>query len=263
MKNWLVALVALALGVGLSAALIVFANPARDQVQVYAVARDIPSGAVITQDSLRLEQVIIAGGVALLFVQGDESQLAGIRAGHDLPAGELLQRSDVLAAGSAADERLVLVPIKNAPPASPGSKIDLLVIGGTPDRPTVIPFALGLDVRSVVTGGFVVAVPSKQAAAFIYAAEAMHLAAVVASAGAAPGGESPVAGPDQAMAAVAQPRSLSTRRRLRPPSGRGWRRGSPASLGDARGRGCGSRTSSGSTTWSAPSCAKRRPPTRM
>jgi hypothetical protein len=205
MQNWLVALVALVMGVAVSAALIVFANPARGQVQVYAMARDIPSGAVITPDSLRLEPVVIADGVAQLFAQGDESQLAGMRAGHDLAAGELLQRGDVLAAGSAADERLVFVPVKNAPPASPGSRIDLLMIGGTPDRPTVIPFALGIEVRSVVTGGFVVAVPSKQAAAFIYAAEAMHLAAVVASPGSAAGGESPIAGPDQAMAAVAQP----------------------------------------------------------
>jgi hypothetical protein len=205
MKNWLVALVALALGVGVSAALIVFANPARDQVQVYAVAHDIPAGVAITPDALRLEPVVITGGVALLFAQGDESQLSGMRAGHDLAAGELLQRGDVLAAGAIADERLVFVPVKNAPPASPGSRIDLLIIGGTADHPTVIPFALGIEVRSVVTGGFVIAVPSKQAAAFIYAAEAMHLAAVVAPSGAGAGGESPIAGPEQAMAVVAQP----------------------------------------------------------
>ena len=205
MKNWLVALIALALGVGVSAALLVFANPTRDQVQVYAVARDVPAGAVITPDSLRLQPVVISGGAASLFVQGEEPQLTGMRAGHDLAAGELLQRGDVLAAGSAADERLVFVPIKNAPPASPGSKIDLLVITGTPDRPSVIPFALGVEVRAVVTGGFIVAVPSKQATAFIYAAEAMHLAVVVAPPGAAAGGESPIARPEQAMAVASQP----------------------------------------------------------
>jgi hypothetical protein len=104
-----------------------------------------------------------------------------------------------------ADERLVFIPVKDAPPATPGSKLDLLVVAGTPDHPAIMPFALGIEVRAVVTGGFIVAVPSRQASAFVYAAEEMNLAAVVAAPGAAIGTESPIGAPDQALAVAAQP----------------------------------------------------------
>lgn len=205
MKNWLIALVALATGGGVSAALLILANPSREEVDVFAVAHDLPSGAVITADSLRLEPVVISSGVSSMFTRADETRLEGLRAGHNLSAGQLLQRGDVLTAGAVADERLVVVPVKDAPPAVPGSKVDLLVIGGTPDHPIIIPFALGVEVRAVVSGGFVVAVPSRQASAFVYAAEVMHLAAVIAAPGSAVGSESPIGAPDQAMAVVAQP----------------------------------------------------------
>jgi len=51
-----------------------------------------------------------------------------------------------------------------------------------------------------VSGGLVVAVPAKQAAAFVFAAATMHLAAVVAEPGAAYGTEAPISGPDDAIA---------------------------------------------------------------
>jgi SAF domain-containing protein len=204
-KNRLIALVALAMGGAVSAALLILANPARDTVDVYAVAHDIPAGATITADSLRVEPVVIASGVASLFTLGDETQVVGLHAGHGLSAGQLLQRGDVIAAGTVADERLVFVPVKDAPPALPGSRLDLLIIGGTADHPAVIPFAIGVEVRAVVPSGFIVAVPSKQASAFVYAAEVMRLAAVIAAPGAAVGSESPIGAPDQAMAVAAQP----------------------------------------------------------
>ena len=201
----MIASVAIGLGGAMSAALLVFANPARSEVDVFAVARDVPAGAAITRDSLRLEAIVPANGISSLFTRGDEALLAGMRAGHDLPAGQLLQRGDVLAATVAADERLVFVPVKNAPPAAPGSRVDLLLVTGTLDRPAVVPFALGVEVRAVVTGGFIIAVSSKQATAFVYAAEAMHLDAVVAAPGTAAGSESPVDAPEQALASAAQP----------------------------------------------------------
>jgi hypothetical protein len=68
-----------------------------------------------------------------------------------------------------------------------------------------VPFALGVEVRVVVTGGFVVAVPSRQAAAFVYAAEVMRLVAVVAQPDASAGAEAPVDAPDQALAIASQP----------------------------------------------------------
>jgi hypothetical protein len=140
---------------------------------------------------------------SLLFGRGDESELAGLRATHDLASGQLIQRSDVMDSTSFADRRLVFVPVKDVPVAVAGSKVDLLVIGGTADHPTVVPFALGVEVRSTVSDGLVVVVASKQAAAFVYAANAMRLAAVIAESGAADGGEAPISNPDQAMAAAA------------------------------------------------------------
>jgi hypothetical protein len=205
MKNWMVALVALAMGGAVSAALLVFANTSRGGVDAYAVAQDVASGSAITREVLRLESVSVSVADSSLFTRGDESRLVGLRAGHDLMAGQLLQHGDVLAPSAISDERLVFVPVKDAPPASPGSRLDLLLVSGTAEQPVIVPFALGVEVRAVVTGGFVVAVSSRQAAAFVYAAEVMHLVAVVAAPGAPSGSESPVGTPDQALAVAAQP----------------------------------------------------------
>jgi hypothetical protein len=204
MKNWMVALVALAMGGAVSAALLVVANSSRGEVDAYAVAQDVASGSAITREALRLEPVSISAGDASLFTRADASQLVGLRAGHDLTAGQLLQRGDVLAPSAVSDERLVFVPIKDAPPAAPGSKLDLLLVSGTADQPAIVPFALGVEVRAAVTGGFVVAVSSRQAAAFVYAAEVMRLVAVVAAPDAATGSEGPIGAPDQALAVAAQ-----------------------------------------------------------
>ena len=111
----------------------------------------------------------------------------------------------MLLVSASVDVRLVFIPVKDAPPATAGSKIDLLVISGTSDHPAVVPFALGVDVRGVVPGGFIVAVTSRQAPAFVYAAEVMRLVAVIATPGAPPGNEEPVGAPDQALAVASQP----------------------------------------------------------
>jgi hypothetical protein len=204
MKRWLVAFAALAIGGGVSAVLLVAANPARDAIEVYAAARDIPAGASLGTDALAVQRITVASGRSQLFGRREASELAGVRATHDLASGQLIQRSDVIAAGAFADRRLVFVPVKDIPMAAAGSKVDLLVIQGTADHPTVVPFALGVEVRSSVSGGLVVVVGSKQAPAFVYAATAMHLAAVIAEPGAADGAEAPISSPDQAMAAAAQ-----------------------------------------------------------
>lgn len=204
-KNWLVAGLALSLGIAVSAALLVFGNPAHDQLEVFAVARDVPAGAALGRDALRLVAVTMPDGASSLFLQADLGELRDMQAAHDLAAGQLLQRGDVLPAAASADLRLVFVPVKDAPPAAPGSTIDLLVISGTPDHPAVVPFALGVDVRAVATGGFVVAVSSRRAPAFVYAAEAMHLVAVIAAPGAPAGNEEPIGAPDQALQVASQP----------------------------------------------------------
>ena len=204
-RNWLVAGAALGLGGTVSAALIVFANPARDEVGVYAVAHDLPAGAAITADALRVVSVLLPDGSSSLFSTADASELRSTRAAHDLIAGQLLQRGDVVSGGPAPDVRLVFIPVKDGPPAAPGSRLDLLVISGTPDHPSVVPFALGVEVRAVATGGFVVAVSSRQAPAFVYAAENMRLVAVVAAPGAGTGNEAPVDDQDQAITVASQP----------------------------------------------------------
>ena len=202
-KRWLVAFAALVVGGTVSATMLFLANPARNAVDVYVAARDLPAGASLGADSIAIDRVVIASGQSLLFVRGDEPSLVGMRASHDLSTGQLIQRSDVMDASTTADRRLVFMPVKDVPAMSPGSKVDLLVIGGAADHPTVIPFAIGVEVQSTVSGGLVVVVTTRQAAAFVYAANAMRLVAVIAEPGTADGAESPISSSSEAMSAVA------------------------------------------------------------
>jgi SAF domain len=203
-KRWLVAFAALGIGGAVSAALLVFANPARDSVDVYVAARDLPAGASLGADAVAIQRMPLASRQSLFFGRSDESTLAGLRASHDLVSGQLIQRSDVMDSSSATDRRLVFVPVKDVPAADPGSKVDLLVVGGTPDHPTVIPFALGVEIRSTSANGLTVIVTSRQASAFVYAADAMQLVAVIAEPGAPEGAEGPVSSAGEAMAAATQ-----------------------------------------------------------
>jgi len=199
-KRWLVALAALVAGGGVSAALLVFADPTRGAVDVYAASRDIPAGTSLSTDAIQLMRVSIEGGSAQLFTVGEESRLSTMRAAHDIAAGQLIQRGDVLSATSVADRRLVFVPVGQVPVMATGARVDLLLIAGTTDHPTVVPFALGVEVAGSVSGGLVVAVPAKEAAAFVYAAATMHLAAVVAEPGSAYATEAPISSPEDAIA---------------------------------------------------------------
>jgi SAF domain. len=205
MRRWVTALLALAIGGSVSAALLVFANPDRDAIEVYAAAKDIPVGSALATDSVVLVRVNAAGLPALLFRRGDASRLAALRATHDLAAGQLIQQSDATSQDSIADRRLVFIPVKDAPPVAAGSKVDLLVVDGSPDHLSVSPFALGVEIRASMAGGLVVVVSSKQAPAFVYAAIALRLTAVIADAGTAGGAEGAVSTAEQAMAAAAQP----------------------------------------------------------
>jgi hypothetical protein len=196
----MIALAALLAGGGVSAVLLVVADPSHGSVDAYAAARDLPAGAQLSYDSIQLERVSMAGGTALLFTRGDDSRLLAMRASHDITAGQLIQRGDVVGAASFADRRLVFIPITAVPATSPGAKVDLLVIGGTADHPTVVPFALGVAVDAAVSGGLIVSVPAKEAAAFVFAGATMHLAAVIAEPGAAEGTETPISTPEDAIA---------------------------------------------------------------
>ncbi len=205
MRRWATAVVALGLGAAVSAALLVFANPERNAIEVFAAARDIPAGAALAPDSVVLMRMNSAGLPPQLFKSGDQTTLAGMHATHDLAAGQLIQRSDATTADAIPDRRFVFVPVKDAPPAAPGSRVDLLFVDGSPDHLSVSPFALGVEVQAAVAGGLVVVVSSRQAPAFVYASVAMHLTAVIAGAGAAVGAEGGVSTVEQAVALAAQP----------------------------------------------------------
>jgi hypothetical protein len=200
-RRWLVAFAALTVGGSVSVAMLMLANPERDAVDVYVAARDLPVGASLASDALAIERMVVPSRQSLVFLRGDESRLAGSRASHDLSSGQLIQRSDVTDSNSAADRRLVFMPVKDMPAAA-GSKVDLLVVGGSADHPTVTPFAVGIEVRSTAPGGLIVVVASRQAAAFVYAASAMHLVAVIAEPGAADGVEGSISSAGEAMAAA-------------------------------------------------------------
>jgi SAF domain-containing protein len=205
MKRWFVAVAALMIGGAVSAVLLIASNPDRNTIDVYAAARDVPAGSSLTSDAIALERVNVVGSRALFFTRGDESRLANLHATHNLAAGQLIQRSDVAAADSISDRRLVFIPVKDAPPITAGSKVDLLTISGAPDHLLVAPFALGVEVRASVGGGLIVVVSSRDASAFVYAANAMQLVAVIAEPGTADGAEVPVSSLDQALAVAAQP----------------------------------------------------------
>lgn len=203
MKRWLIAAAALLAGGGVSAVLLVAADPSRSAVDVFAAAHDLPAGAALLTDAIQLRRVSVAGGTSSLFTRADESRLIAMRAAHDLAAGQLIQRGDVMGSTSFADRRLVFIPLSGVPPAPAGAKVDLLLIGGSADHPTVVPFALGVEVQASVSGGLIVAVPAKEAAAFVYAAAGMHLAAVVAEPGTADGTEVPISSIEDAISVVA------------------------------------------------------------
>lgn len=205
MRRWVTALAALGLGVGVSAALLVFSNPDRNVVEVYAAARDLPAGSPLAADSVVLVRMNATGLPPPVLRGSDLKALAGLSATHDLAAGQLIQRSDMSAATAISDRRLVFLPLKDIPPVPAGSRVDVLVIDGTPDHLSVSPFALGVEVQSSVAAGLVVVVSSRQAPAFVYAAAAMHLTAVIATAGTGAGAEGAVSTAEQAFVVAAQP----------------------------------------------------------
>jgi hypothetical protein len=204
MRRWLIAAIALLVGGGVSATLLVLTSPDRGTSEVYAAARDVQAGEALVPGSLTLVRVDAPGAREGLFTRGEEQRLEGLRATHDLLANQLIQRGDVSGSSSSADRRLVFVPIKDVPPSPAGSRVDLLVVDDTPGRVSVAPFALDVDVRAIVAGGLIVVVSSEQAPAFVYAASAMHLTAVIAEPGAAGGGEGAIASADQALAVAGQ-----------------------------------------------------------
>ena len=202
MRRWLVALLALLLGGGTAAVLLVAANPDAGTERVFAAARDLPAGAPVDGGSLQVVTVRLGPAAALAFAEAASSSLLGLRTTHELLAGQVIQRSDVAAATAAVALRSLVVPLHSAPPLVAGDRIDLLAVTGPANSATVVLFASGLLVRSQAGGSVIVAVDPQQAGALAYAGLSTPLIAVLTSGSS--GGEEPVGSIDQAEALVRQ-----------------------------------------------------------
>ncbi|HEX6488370.1 MAG TPA: SAF domain-containing protein [Candidatus Dormibacteraeota bacterium] len=197
MKRWLIALLALLLGGGTAAVLLVAANPDAGTEQVLAAAHDVPSGAALDPGALQVLTVRLAQATPLAYPAGATAQLRGLRTTHSLLAGQVIQHSDVTAAQAAGPAlRTLVVPVRSAPPLAPGDRVDLLIIEGAGGTTAVLPFASGLLVRAQLSGSIVVAVDPAQAGALAYVGVTTPLIAVAATDGA--GGEPPVSTVQQA-----------------------------------------------------------------
>ena len=190
------ALLALVLGGGTAAVLLVAANPDAGTERVFAAARDLPTGAVVDAGSLQLVTVRLGSAAGLAYAESAGSGLVGLRTTHELMAGQVIQRSDVGAVAAAAALRSLVIPVRSAPPLAAGDRVDLLAVTGPASSSTVVLFASGLLVRGAGGGSVIVAVDPQQAGALAYAGVTTPLIAVQASGGS--GGEQPVGSFEQA-----------------------------------------------------------------
>jgi hypothetical protein len=198
-----VATVALVTGVAISVGLIAYQRSLAGTQSVFALARDVPAGASLTADALlAVEAGLDPAQAAGLFMAADPSRVVGGRARHQLNAGQLLQRSDLEPAGAPAGDSLVAVPIKDLPPLHAGDRVDLFALVGAGDHLSAQPFAWSVRVAAVTADGLVLQVQSRQELAFVYAAGALRLAAVLSTAPAPTSGTAPITSPEQALAAA-------------------------------------------------------------
>jgi SAF domain len=196
-----VAAVALATGVAVSAGLIAYQRNLAGTQSVFALARDVPAGASLTSDALQaVEAGLDPAQAAGLFMAADPARVVGTRARHQLSAGQLLQRSDLEPAGTAAVDALVAVPIKDLPPVHAGDRVDLFALVGGGEHLSAQPFAWSVRVAAVTADGLVLQVQSRQELAFVYAAGALRLSAVLTTAPSPTSGAAPITSPEQALA---------------------------------------------------------------
>ena len=194
---------ALGAGAAVTATLLAYtAGQARGQA-VFVMTHDVPAGAPVDRDSIRVDQARLGDAGAAVLGPGAERLLAGSRAAHTLVTGQLLQRSDLAAGDTGPDRRRVLVPVKDPPPVLVGDRVDLLLVSGSGERTTVAPFVFNLEVVAVSPAGLVVSAPSRAAPALVWAASSLRLVAVAADPAARRGDEQAVGSLEQAEAALA------------------------------------------------------------
>jgi hypothetical protein len=204
LRRIIVASLSLALGIAVSAGLLLYSGTAGGGRLVFALTRDLPAGAPLTADALtEVRAALDPGQGALVFGSGDRRLLLASRARHQLSAGQLLQRGDVQPAAAEDADSLVAVPIKELPPVHAGDRVDLFALTGAGDQLVAEPFAWAVTVAAVAPDGLVLQVRSRQELAFVYAAGTMRLAAVVTVAPAPPPAVTPIGTDADALAAVA------------------------------------------------------------
>ena len=198
-----VAAVAIAVGGAVSASLLAYQSVTGGGRGFFAAAHDLPAGASLTADSFEVVQAVVAPAQAadLILASGSRPPL-GSRAIHPLLAGQLIGRGDLEAAGGEAAAALVAVPIKDLPPTRAGDRVDLFVLSGSGEHAAAQPFAWAVPVAAVMGDGLVLRVATRQELAFVYAAGALRLAAVVSAGAPPPAPIAPVSSPDQALAAA-------------------------------------------------------------
>jgi len=200
-RRIVVAAVALIAGLAVAAGLLVYDRAGQSTEEVYAAAGDLPAGAHLGGGAARLVRAALAGRQSsLAYRSGEEARLAATVAAHDLTAGQIIQRSDTVLAGRAAQRALVVVPLKDSPPLHAGDRIDLLTVTGSGDNVGVALFAASVEVHSVTGAGVVLDVGAAQAPGFVYASVALRLVAIQVPSGARTPDETPIASSQQARA---------------------------------------------------------------
>ena len=203
LKRIAVAAIAIAVGGAVSAGLLVYQSSTTGGHGFLAAAHDLPAGASLTPDSFEVVQVVVAPAQAAVLLPAPGTRLpAGSRASHPLLAGQLVVRGDFEVAGAETAAALVAVPIRDLPPTRAGDRVDLFVLSGTGDHAVAQPFAWAVPVAAVTAEGLVLRVASRQELAFVYAAGALRLAAVVSGAGPPAAPAAPMSSPEQALAAA-------------------------------------------------------------
>jgi hypothetical protein len=199
-QRLVVAAIAFLVGISATAGLLLYRGGESGSREFLVLATDLPAGAPLRSQSLRVERLNLGPAARAAFSRSAEASLLGERAAHDLAAGQLLQRGDVVEAGTGHDRRLVWIPAHDLPPVSAGDRVDLLELRGSGEQLSVVPFALGVEVHSATAAGLVVAVTSRQASAFVYAAARGRMVVVSAPANSPPGDEAPVNSLEEAEA---------------------------------------------------------------
>ena len=202
MRRLLVGLAALAAAGLTSGGLLLATDAGRGTQAAYTLTRDVPAGAPIALDALRVERVQLAGAAPAALGPSLRTAPARLVASHELHAGQLLQRGDVDTGRAGGERRAVFVPLRDVPGAVPGGRVDLFSVTGPGDRPVVTPVALDVEVRAGTASGLVLVVGARQAPALVFAGAALHLVAVAAEPGSGRAEEAAVSSLDQALEAL-------------------------------------------------------------